>query len=54
MNIIGFYPYREWFFYFRKLDNIKGFVIRIIGFHFIVKEKNGTEKLIKKFSSLTY
>ena len=49
MKMVGFYPYKEWFFYFRRFKNIKGYVIRIMGFHFIVKEKDGTEKLIEKF-----
>lgn len=47
MKHIKFYPNKNWFFYFKKFKNIKGFVIRIMGFHFIIKEKNGTEKLIK-------
>ena len=49
MNIVDFYFNRNWFFYFRRFKNIKGFVIRIFGFHFIIKEENGTEKLIEKF-----
>jgi hypothetical protein len=51
VNIIKFYTGKYWWFYFKKFKNINGFIIRIMGMHFIIKEKNGTEKLIKKFIS---
>jgi hypothetical protein len=50
VNIVKFYLNRYWFFYFKNFKNIRGFVIRITGFHFIVKENKGTEKLIEIFN----
>jgi hypothetical protein len=47
ITIMRFYPYRYWFWYFRKFKFVKGFVIRIFGIHFIVKEENHLEKLIE-------
>ena len=56
MNIfvmtIGFYPHRNWFFYFDKFKNIKGVTIRVFGLEFRILEKDATEKLIAKFRAL--
>ncbi len=46
ISTIGFYPNRYWFWYFRKNRYLKGFVFRIFGIHFIVKEENSLGKYI--------
>ena len=38
-----------WLFYFNKYTFIKGFNLRILGFHFNIRENNGTEKMINKW-----
>lgn len=45
-TIIKFYPYREWFWYYRKNKFIKGFTIRILGINLMLKEKDSFNKLI--------
>lgn len=40
---------RSWFFMFKKYKNINGFICRICGVYFNIREKNATEKLIKQF-----
>jgi hypothetical protein len=42
-----YFPYRYWFFYFKKYSHVKGFIIRLVGIYINVREKNATEKLIK-------
>ncbi len=42
---------KYWFWYFKKYANVRGFIIRIFGIHFNIKEKNGTQKLINIFKS---
>jgi len=49
MTIVKPYWNRSWFLYFRKFKHMKGIVIRLFGIHMVFKEKEGTEKLIKKF-----
>ena len=49
IDIMKFYPYKEWFFYYKQYKNVKGFNLRILGLHFNIREWNATEKLIKLF-----
>lgn len=46
IQIVEFYKYQNWFFYFRKFKNIKGFIIRIFGVHIKMTEIDATRKLI--------
>lgn len=41
-----------WVFYFKKYTYIKGFQIRIFGFHFNIRENNGTEKIIQNYTKI--
>lgn len=43
---IKFYPYKEWFWYFKKNKFLKGFTIRIFGINVMVKEEDSFNKLI--------
>ncbi len=43
---IEFYPYKEWFWYFRKNKFIKGFTIRIFGLNMMFKEDDSFNKLL--------
>lgn len=36
----------QWFWMFKKYTFVKGFIMRICGVYFNVREKNATEKLI--------
>jgi hypothetical protein len=47
INLIKFYPYREWFWYYRKNKFIKGFTLRLLGINFMRKDKDSFEKLMK-------
>jgi len=40
-----------WLWYFRKYKYINGFVIRICGVYFNIRENNATEKLMKILKS---
>lgn len=44
---IKFFPNKLWFFWFRKYTRVKGFIIRIFGYEFNVREFDATNKLIK-------
>jgi hypothetical protein len=37
----------QWMFHFHTYKNIKGFIFRMFGIYFNVREKNSTEKLIQ-------
>ena len=39
---------KQWIFYFRKYESIRGFIMRIFGVYFNVREKNARQKLIVK------
>jgi len=39
----------QWVWFFRKMRYVKGFIIRVFGFHLSIFENNATEKLIQKF-----
>ena len=41
---------RSWFWYFKRYTYIKGFIIRICGIHINIREKNGTAKMIAKYT----
>lgn len=41
-----FFKYKSWFFYYRKYNYIKGFIFRVFGFHFNIREKDSLQKLI--------
>lgn len=43
-----YFPYRYWFFYFKRYISVKGFIIRIFGVYVNVREKNTSAILIKK------
>jgi hypothetical protein len=44
----------QWMWMFKKYKNVKGFIMRIFGIYFNVRENNATEKLIEKAKSSTY
>lgn len=46
IQIVKFYKYRNWFFYFKKYKNIKGIIIMICGVHIRITEINALRKLI--------
>lgn len=37
----------QWMWYFKRYENVKGFICRIFGIYINVRENNATEKLIK-------
>ena len=41
--------YRQWRFHFHRYKYVRGFVMRIFGWYFNVRENNATVKLIEKF-----
>lgn len=47
--VSGIGLYKEWFFMFKRYTAVNGFIIRIFGVYFNVRENNATEKLIKLF-----
>lgn len=44
---------KQWFFYFRKYQNIRGFIMRICGVYFNIRENNATQKLVAKMSGIS-
>lgn len=36
----------QWFFYFKKYKNIKGFILRIFGIYINIRERDALKKLI--------
>ena len=46
-NIYKDISLKQWFFMFKRYHYISGFMFRIFGVYFNVREKNSTEKLIK-------
>jgi hypothetical protein len=38
----------QWMWMFKRYKNVKGFIMRIFGIYFNVRENNATEKLIAK------
>ncbi len=47
INFINFYPYKEWFFYYKRFTYCKGIHIRLFGMHIKIMEKDATKKLIE-------
>ena len=43
------FAHKHWFFMFKRYTAVKGFIMRICGVYFNVRENNATEKLIKLF-----
>lgn len=39
----------NWYFMYNKYKNVNGFICRIFGIYFNIRENNATEKLIKQF-----
>lgn len=39
----------QWMFMFKRYTAVKGFIMRIFGCYFNVRENNATEKIIKLF-----
>lgn len=46
VTAIKFYPYREWFWYYRKNKFIKGFTLRVLGINFMRKDKDSFNQLM--------
>lgn len=46
VGFLIFYPERYWFFHFRKYNNVKGFILRILGMDFNIREGDSLKKLI--------
>lgn len=42
----GVYCGSQWFFYFKKYKNIKGFILRIFGIYINIRERDALKKLI--------
>lgn len=38
----------DWMFYFRRYKNVKGYVLRLFGFQFNVRERDTLNKLLNK------
>lgn len=47
ITLIEFYPYHEWFWYYRKNKFIKGFTLRLLGINFMRKDKDSFNQLIR-------
>ncbi|MEK6882367.1 MAG: hypothetical protein AABY22_22295 [Nanoarchaeota archaeon] len=45
-DMLNYYPYRNWFFYFKKFKFIKGAIITVFGFNVKILENDATNKLI--------
>ena len=43
------FAHRHWFWMFKRYTHVQGFIMRIFGFYFNIRENNATEKLIKLF-----
>lgn len=39
----------QWMFMFKRYTAVRGFIMRVFGIYFNVRENNATEKLIKLF-----